>query len=191
MTLETLELRQSHLEQVPAGTGLPELAERVEGVWQAAGQREESARGVVLLVDVTASGGMLPELLGRRAPVRMTVTGGFEARFLDGGVCAVPRVDLANALLLATQRDRFRTSGALPLAETFRRALQGFAMRPPARGDDELEAARREAEDDLVVAAAMCAWWAAREVPDRRGATIDPRRSGIGDYDPHAALERW
>ena len=42
-----------------------------------------------------------------------------------------------------------------------------------------------------MLAAGLCVWQSTREVPGRPVAAIDPRRSGFGDYDPHAALERW
>ena len=66
MTLETLELRQSHLEQVPAGTGLVETAlKRVGGY----GPREPKVAGAAVhalsRMDDEASLAQLARLAGR------------------------------------------------------------------------------------------------------------------------------
>ena len=59
-------------------------------------------------------------------------------------------------------------------------AKLGFSGYPEFR-----EALRREADDDLVVAAAMCAWQAAREAPGPRGSASVARS---GDVNPLEAM---
>lgn len=184
---ETAELRQSHLEEVPGGTPLPDLAARIAAV-RAAAAREDEHGSPGLLVDVSILGDVLPDMLARLLPVSVAVTGGLSSRRLEHrNGWAVPRRELAGALLLAVQQGSFRTAGALPLAGRFGQALQGFRLSPPAAGgDDALDAVRRQADDGLVVAAAMCAWQAARAVPGPRRQAGWPggHRHPSADYDP-------
>jgi hypothetical protein len=142
---------------------------------------------VALILDTGVLGTILADLLARRLPVVAEVTGGTAAGVDGRGVASVPRREVAAGLLLEVQRGTFRTAGALPLAPRLTRALQGFRFRPAAAGaGDPLEEARREADDALVLAAGLCVWQSTREVPGWRHATIDPAKSRIGDYDPHA-----
>jgi hypothetical protein len=181
---ETVRLDVRHLEQIPAGASLQDIAGRVDGVFALVGREDESAGGARLLLDTGALGGVVRDLLGKHGPVALAVGAGAEGRVAQAGL-VVPRRELAGTLLLAVQSGRLRMA-ELPLAEAFRQALQGFTLRPSAAGDDQLEVMRREAADDLVVAVALGAWWAARDVPTWKGAAIDPAKAKLGDYDPHA-----
>src|SRR4051794_32140309 len=64
-TPEPRELQQVHLEQVPAGTGLREVAARVADLHAVAARQEESLAAARLLVDTAVLGSVLPDLLGR------------------------------------------------------------------------------------------------------------------------------
>jgi hypothetical protein len=123
-------------------------------------------------------------------PVVAEVTGRSTAGVDGRGVVAVPRREVAAGLLPEAQRGTFRNAGALPLAPRFAQALQGFRFRAPAGGGDPLEEARRDADDAPVLATGLRVWRSTREVPGRPVAAIDPRRSGFGDYDPHAVFDR-
>ena len=187
----TLDLKLRHLEEIPGGSSLPEAAARVGELCAALDPLEESGRGVALILDIGVLGTILVDLLDRRMPVVVAITGGAAEGVSGRGVVALPRREVAAGLLLEAQRGTFRTASTLPLAPRFTQALQGFRFRAPAGAGDPLDEARREADDNLVLAAGLCVWQSTREMPGRRGAEVDLRRSGIGDYDPHAALDRW
>src|SRR3954452_3464194 len=123
-------------------------------------------------------------------PVVAEVTGRSTAGVSGRGVVALPRREVAAGLLLEAQRGTFRTASTLPLAPRFTQALQGFRFRVSAGAGDPLDEARREADDNLVLAAGLTVWQSTREVPGWKHATVDPRRGGLGDYDPHEAY-RW
>jgi hypothetical protein len=180
--LETQRLDQSHLEQVPGGTSLADLAKRVDDIWAMLERQEESVARPALLVDISVLGRILPDLLAKRFPTSVMVTTGAEESVTDRGVNVVPRRELAAGLLHAVQTERFRTASALLLAPRLIQALQGFRYRPPANADDDLETMRRQADDDLVIAAALCVWQAARWVPTR----YDLASTKVKTWDPAA-----
>ena len=185
----TLELQLRHLEEVPGGASLPDAAARVAELCAALDALEESSRGVALVLDIGVLGTILVDLLDRRMPVVVAVTGGAAEGVTGRGVATVPRREVAAGLLLEAQRGTFRTASSLPLAPRFTTALQGFRFRAPAAGGgDALEEARREADDALVLAAGLCVWQSTREVPGwKHAAVVDPDRAMVGDYNPHAA----
>jgi hypothetical protein len=88
-------------------------------------------------------------------------------------------------VLLQTQRGTFRIAGSLPLALRFTTAPQGFRA-SAGGGADPLDEARREADDNLVLATGLSVWQSTREVPAWRHATTDRGSTAIGDYDPHS-----
>jgi hypothetical protein len=72
-------------------------------------------------------------------------------------------------VLLETQRGTFRIAGSLLLALRFTTAPQGFRFRASAGGGaDPLDEARREADDNLVLATGLSVWQWTREVPGWR-----------------------
>jgi hypothetical protein len=182
---QTTQLNQSHLEQVPGGTSLPALAQRIGDLHAMLARGEQSAAKPALIVDIAMLGHLLPSLLWKLDPARLMVTNGTEESVSDNGTHLRPRRELATGLLHATQVGLFRTAGTLELAPRFAHALQNFRYRPLTRFDDELEAMRREADDDLVIAAALCVWQAGRFVPGPMGMTT--RVTGA-NRDPLDAL---
>ncbi len=186
--LATLDLQLRHLEEVPGGASLPDAAGRVSELCAALDGLEESSRGVALILDIGVLGTILVDLLDRRAPVVVAVTGGAMEGVSGRGVASVPRREVAAGLLLEAQRGTFRTASALPLAPRFEQALRGFRFKAQGiAASGALEEARREADDALVLAAGLCTWQSTREVPGwKHAAVVDPSRSMIGDYDPHA-----
>jgi hypothetical protein len=174
------ELRQIHVEHITP-CPMPDMALRLDPLWQELARREESCRQPTLLVDVAGAGMMLARLLAKRAPIGVVVVNGLAEGMTDG-LHRVPRHELAGRLLLAVQEGRFRTAGKLPATRRFAEALQAFKMQPPGTtGDDVLAVMRTAADDDLVIAAAMCAWWAARDLP---GPYVDQPAASHFDYDP-------
>jgi hypothetical protein len=180
----TTELRQIHVEHVTP-CPMPDMALRLDPLWQELARREESCRKPTLLVDVAGTGMMLARLLAKRAPIGVVVVNGTAERLADG-LYHVPRRELAGRLLLAVQEGRWRTARTLPAARRFTEALQGFKLAPPSSaGDDVLAVMRAAADDDLVIAASLCAWWAARDLPGPDLGWQQP--TSHFDYDPWQA----
>jgi hypothetical protein len=174
------ELRQIHVEHVTP-CPMPDMALRLDPLWQELDRREESCRKPTLLVDVAGTGMMLARLMAKRAPIGVVVANGSAERVADG-LYHVPRRELAGRLLLAVQEGRFRTARTLPAAQRFAEALQNFKLQPSSTtGDDVLAVMRAAADDDLVLAAGMCAWWAARDLP---GPYVKRPKANGWDYDP-------
>lgn len=181
---ETLRFEQVHLDQVPGGSSLPDLAERVGGLYDMLKDKDESCWQPALLIDTSVLGRILPDLLAPRWCTSVVVTTANEQSTTDGGTYAVPRSELAGGLLAVVQSGRFRTAETLELAPRFAKALGSFSYRPPSRADDELETMRRRTDDDLVIAPALCVWWSARHgAPTRRDlASGRPKRYDPMDY---------
>ena len=135
-----------------------------------------------------ALGTILVDLLDRRMPVVVAVTGGAAAGWTAAGWPPCPGARSPPGCCSRRSGAPSGRAGTLPLAPRFAQALQGFRFRAPAAGGgDALEEARREADDALVLAAGLCAWQTTREVP---GGSTPPWSTAaeamIGDYDPHA-----
>jgi hypothetical protein len=178
---ETVELRQVHVEHLAPGP-MPDMALRLDPLWQELDRREESARKPALLVDVAGTGMMLARLLAKRAPIGVVVVPGLAERVAEDGLYRVPRRELAGQLLLAVQTNKFRTARTLPAAQRFAEALQNFKLAPPSTAGDDVLAVMKDAADDrLVLAAGAACWWAARDLP---GPYVERRKANGFDYDP-------
>ena len=182
---QTTQLNQSHLELVPGGTRLPDLAQRIGDLHAMLARGEQSAARPALVVDSAMLGHLLPNLLWQRSPVSVQVTSGGEETVSDKGIRMLPRRELAVGLLHATQTGLFRTAATLDLAARFAAALQNFRWKPATKVEDELDAMRREADEGLIIAAALNVWWAGQFVPGPMGAGATRARGA--DYNP---LER-
>src|SRR5690242_19554491 len=179
------------LELLPAGTGLQTVADHLAGNLATLDNGERGDGGVAVVLDTSRTGKKLYELLlkAQRFPRMVEVTTG--AREGEaGGAVVLPRRDLAAGLEVALAARKLKVALGQVLAQRFAQAMAAFQSRS-ALSSDPFEAARQEADDALVLAVGLCAWLADREVPGLRGVRIDRQRSGLGDYDPHAALDRW
>src|SRR4051794_23023950 len=122
-------------------------------------------------------------------PARITFDGGRLTS--DAGVLLLAEVE--HRLGLAERLARCLTDPRAPervrhtLAEMIRfRVLLIAAGYPAANDCDPLRV-----DPAFKMAVGLCAWLAGREGPGLRGVRLDARRGGIGDYGPHAALDRW
>jgi hypothetical protein len=120
------------------------------------GGRPERAR---LVVDGTSLGEATARLW--RASGLGAVLVEVTTRRADAGD-GISRLDLAALLQTVLEERRFRWSKQLSEAAEFQRQLDGFRLRPARRNETDLEAAREEAGEHLVLAAALAAWWAER-----------------------------
>jgi hypothetical protein len=89
----------------------------------------------------------------------------------------IARLDLAALLQAVLEQQRFRWSKQLAEAGLFQRQLDGFRLRPVRRDGTDLEAAREDVGEHLVLAAALAAWWGERMRPE--------------DGAVHVAETRW
>ncbi len=114
-----------------------------------------------------------------------------EALTRDGSSYRVPKRDLVGVLQVLFQSGRIKVAGSLKEGETLLRELQRFRAKINlSTGHDSYEAWRESDHDDLVLAVALAAWYAARGAGSRPygGATVAvPRRTdgllrGFNDY---------
>ena len=189
----TLELQLRHLEEVPGGASLPDAAARVTELCAALDPLEESApRG----------GAGARHRRARHHPGRpagpahagaWSRSPAGRSRACSGrGVAAVPRREVAAGLLLEAQR------GTVPDAPARCRWRRGSRRRCRASGSGRRRAGGgRRARGGAAGGGrrARARGRAVRVAEHARGAgvaarrRVDPRRSVLGDYDPHAGLD--
>jgi hypothetical protein len=92
-------------------------------------------------------------------PVGVSTTGGRATTF-DGHLWRVPKRELVRALVAAVENGRLKVAAGLRFADAFKAKLRAFERRFTARGNETLDGAGEH--DDLVIAAALIAWWAGR-----------------------------
>lgn len=161
-------LRLRGLERYELGTPYPKIVEHV------AGRLRAVPGGCLLGVDATGVGVAVVDLfdaIGVRLAA-VTIIGG-DAVQGAGRDWHVPKRDLIHGLLVALQQDRFTYATGLALAPTLVGELTGFELKVGAKtGHDTYEAWREGAHDDLVLAVAIAAWVAEREVVASYEATL-------------------
>lgn len=151
-----------HLQRFTPGTPYPALAAELARLFL-----DPPLRDTLLAVDQTGVGRPVVELL-RQAKVRarlrpITITSGHRATYA-GDELLLPKKDLISALQLLLQSRRLRVSPALPEAQTLVQELETFRMKVTV-ADEESLAWREGRNDDLVLAVAVAAWEAERDVP--------------------------
>jgi hypothetical protein len=177
-----------HAELVPAGTRLPDVAVRLVSYLTGLDGSEQCEGGVGFALDTAALGHALTARLREagRWPLTVEITGGGHLGATSLGDTLLPRRDLIVGLQLAAQEGLFKLTPGLALADRFAAALRSISTRPPSAGTaDPFDAARREVDEGLVMAAALAVWVAGRGTPGPRGAAGRSRPRGFGDYHPH------
>jgi hypothetical protein len=174
-------LHVRHLERI-RGLDYVRVADRLEGLLGRLTAPYE------LAVDATGVGLAVTDLLRERG-LRfraVTITGG-DRETSEGRTHRVPKRDLVSGLQVLLQSGRLKIAAGLPDAETLRSELLAFRVKISASGHDSYEAWREKDHDDLVLAAALCAWAAGRG-----GGEVDEALAGtFGDPVPHRDLYRW
>ena len=119
-----------------------------------------------VLLDSTGVGGALADLLvGLGKPlVQITATSGKRAVCVDGRpkYCRrfhVPKIALLSELLVAMQSSQLEVAEGLALGPLLERQLGGFKARFSAAGNITFQAEDTEANDDLISALALAAWY--------------------------------
>lgn len=171
-----------HLQRYPLGTPYPKL---VPGVLAVAAQLAVLG-DVVLVVDQTGVGRAVVDLFSTApaAPrvVPVTITAGHAVTVAPDGSLHVPKKELVTALQLLLQHHRLKVARALPDAEVLRRELMTFRVKITAAANETFGAWREGDHDDLVLAAALAAWWA------ERNPRIGPEAFGVGEPTEMAKL---
>lgn len=149
-----------YLHRFDIGTRYPAIVDAVRGMLT----REPLAGQTALIVDATGVGRPVVDLL-RQAdldPIAVTITGG-NAVTNAGGEWGVPKRDLVGALVALFQGERLLIARGLPLAPVLVQELLNFKVKINLRtAHDTYEAWRESEHDDLVLAAALAAWWTLR-----------------------------
>ena len=146
------------IERVPLGTSYSEVVDRIARVGEAA----QVYGNVTTVLDATGVGRPVVEMLKRRSsiPLRaVTFSAGSVVTKTDPYSYVVPKRDLVTALEVLLQGRRIHVTPDLALAQDMRAELMAFEVGVSARGHDAYEAASGH-HDDLVMALALCAWWA-------------------------------
>lgn len=174
-------LHVRHLQRF-RGVPYPEVADRLVSLLDRLTRPHEMA------VDATGVGLAVTDLLRARG-LRfraVTITGG-DKETSEGRNHRVPKRDLVSNLQVLLQSGRLKIAAGLPDAETLRSELVNFRLKITASGHETYEAWREKDHDDLVLAAALCSWVAARG-----GGAVDSSVAGVfGDPISDADLYRW
>lgn len=143
----------------------PDVAAHVAALVDSPGLRGRSR----LALDFTGVGAAVGDLFTKtgREFARVVIHGGDKERE-DGDTFRVPKRNLVSNLQVLLQTGRFRIARELGLAGTLREELMNFRIKVnPKTAHDSYEAWREGDHDDLVLAAALAAWAAEKEVRDR------------------------
>jgi hypothetical protein len=149
-----------HLERPRLGTPYPAIVARVKVLLDTPPLRGNAT----LVVDATGVGAPVIDLLRQAGlrPVAVTITGG-DTVSQDANGFRVPKRDLVSALLVLFQSGRLKIAEGIPDAATLVQELLAFRVKiDPQTAHDSYAAWREGAHDDLVLAAALAAWYGER-----------------------------
>ncbi len=142
-----------HLERLPLGTPYPRVATHP-------GRLVRALPGPAdLVVDATGVGRPVVDMLRDQGleVAAVTITSGKTTR-RNGDSWLVPKTELVRALAVAVEGGRLKIAQRLPLAPVLKGELRAFERTIGAGGHTAFEGKGKH--DDLVIAAALVAWWA-------------------------------
>jgi hypothetical protein len=146
-----------HLERFELATCYPMVIDRIRGLLTSGALKNKR---VAFLVDKTGIGASVVDSLVQAgpSPIAVTIHGG-SAVCRDEYGYRVPKRALVSAVQVLLQNGRLRIAEGLPLAETLRSELLNVRLKiDPKTAHDSYEH-WREADHDLVLAAAMACWF--------------------------------
>ena len=151
-----------HLERPPLGTSYPAIIDRLKDLIT----RLPAHERINVLVDQTGCGRPVVDLMRREKLqiIPVTITPGAAA---SGGRLYgfhVPKRVLVSNLAILLQTDRLKIARGLPEAPAMIEELQNFRIKFTKAGNDTYEAWRESDHDDLVLAAAMAAWFGEKKL---------------------------
>ncbi len=146
-----------HLERPPLGTSYPAIIARLKDLIA----RLPAHERLKIVVDRTGVGRPVVDLM-RAAKLKIipvTITAGGKMSGGAFGGYNVPKKELVSNLVIVFQSNRLKIARALPEAPVLVEELQNFKLKITTAGNDTYEAWRESDHDDLVLAAAMAAWY--------------------------------
>lgn len=153
-------LLMPHLERIPLGTPYPLVVQRV-GMILASPPLAD--RPTALVVDGTGVGVGIVDMFVHAGlyPIPISIHGGDRVIPTHPGF-RVPKRDLVAAVQVLLQNEQLKISRALLEAETLKRELENFRVKlDPVTAHDSYSHWREAEHDDLVLAAALAAWFRA------------------------------
>jgi hypothetical protein len=155
-----------HLERLPIGTPYPKVVAALRDLLgRPELQSDEGERlPPVLVVDATGVGRPVVDALraDKLAPIAVTITGADVVSF-GGTTWRVPKRDLVGVLSVLLQNEALQIAAQLSYAHALVDELLRFKVKVnPVSLHDSYGAWRDGEHDDLVLAAAIAAWWGER-----------------------------
>jgi hypothetical protein len=150
----------SRLERI-RGESYPNIAKKVNALMASpalAGRTD-------LVVDQTGVGAPVVDLLREAGlkPIAVSIHGGAVVS-REGNNWKVPKRDLVGTMQVLLQSGRFKVAKRLKLGPTLQAELLNFKVKiDPVTAHDSYSAWRDNEHDDLVLSAALAAWWAERQ----------------------------
>ncbi len=146
-----------YLERPSLGTSYPAIIDRLKSLIARLPPHERHR----VLVDRTGCGRPVVDLMRKEKLEIVPVTIAFSGSVSGGSYFGftVPKRDLVSNLAILLQSDRLKIPRKLPEAPAMIEELQNFRIKFTRAGNDTYEAWRESDHDDLVLAAAMAAWF--------------------------------
>lgn len=142
------------------GAPYPDIAQKVNAIMAS----PALASSTDLVVDQTGVGAPVVDLLRQAGlkPIAVSIHGG-AATTREGDNWKVPKRDLVGTLQVLLQSGRFKVSNKLKLGPILQAEMLNFKVKiDPVTAHDSYSAWRDNEHDDLVLSAALAAWWAER-----------------------------
>lgn len=151
-----------HLERLSRDMSYPDQIERALEVFGHRGLRGTKR----FIMDATGIGRPLVDLLVEKniRPISIIFTGGHVTNEEPNLMFTVPKIDIINAGILAVELELVHVSNELPDAITLKNEMRDYQLKIKTKTGDEVFGAAAGANDDLVIAFSMCAWWEKREI---------------------------
>jgi hypothetical protein len=166
---ETGALRLRHLERLPLDVNYPKTAAWISKLLETKEIKdEEKCGGTDVLLDLTGSGRAIVELFERAEinPIEVRIVGaGVTEEKVKNGPWRIPKVELIGALRVLYEAGRLKMAKDLDLVPTLLEEFRAVKMRPPRIDPNDPESWREGQFDDLILAVALAAWRASRNVP--------------------------
>lgn len=157
-------LQLRHLERVALGTPYTEVAQRAAQVTHA----PQLAGCCELVVDATGVGRPVVDLLRKERPsgnvIPVTITGGSTEGSSDG-YYRVPKRALISGLQILLQKGALQIASKLRYSQMLVKEMTEMRVKVTCSGNEEFEAWREGAHDDLVLAVALACWRAQKCFP--------------------------
>ena len=146
-----------HLERV-RNIPYPQIVSKVSEMLHTPGLKDN----VVLVVDQTGVGAPVVDLFEQAGlnPTGIMIHGGANVS-KEGSKMNVPKRDLVGVMQVLLQSGRFKVAAKLALGAILQQELLNFKVKiDPVTAHDSYSAWREGQHDDLVLSAAMAAWFA-------------------------------